>query len=153
MGEASPRAGQHRFSRSRPKPGGLDEDCVMKELLLPAAAALLAAAVPALAAEPAPRAPAREEVRIPFASFGTIRNFRADGDDVVYLEGTHRNWYRAELSPRCFELQNALQIGFDTRFNGDTLDNSSTLIVGHERCRITSLTRADGPPPRRHGRH
>jgi len=122
----------------------------MKELLFPAAAALLAAAVPAFAA-PAPSAPAREEVRIPLARF-TIRNFHPVGDDVVYLEGTRHQWYRAELVPRCFELQSALHIALDTRFNGDTLDNSSSLIVGRERCRIASLTRADGPPPprRRH---
>jgi hypothetical protein len=126
------------------------EDCAMKELLLPVSAAFLAAAVPALAVQPAPaRAPAREEVRIPFASFGAIRNFRPVGDDVVYLEGTHRRWYRAELNGPCINLPAALSIGFDTRFNGNTLDNSSTLLVGGERCRITSLTRADGPPPRR----
>jgi len=122
----------------------------MKELLFPVAAALLAASVPVFAA-PAPGAPAREEVRIPLARF-TIRNFHPVGDDVVYLEGTRHQWYRAELVPRCFELQSALHIALDTRFNGDTLDNSSSLIVGRERCRIASLTRADGPPPprRRH---
>lgn len=121
----------------------------MKELLLPAAAALMAAAIPALAAEPAPQAPAREEVRIPLAGF-VIRGFHADGDDVVYFEGTRRQWYRAELAPRCYELSSALSIALDTRFNGSTLDNSSSLIVGRERCRIISLTRADGPPQRRH---
>ena len=119
----------------------------MKELLLPAAAALLAASVPAFAA-PAPGAPAREEVRIPLARF-TIRNFQPAGNDVVFLEGPRRTWYRAELAPRCYELDSALRISLDTRFNGDTLDNSSSLLVGHERCRIVSLTRADGPPPRR----
>lgn len=118
----------------------------MKELLLPVTAALLAAAVPAMAAPPAPNG---EEVRIPFASFGAIRNFRPVGDNVVYLEATHRRWYRAELNGPCISLPGALRIRFDTRFNGDTLDNTSTLIVGGEPCRITSLTRADGPPPRR----
>lgn len=123
----------------------------MKELLLPVTAAFLAAAVPAVAAEPVKSAPAREEVRIPLAHF-VIRGFHPDGDDVVYLEGTRRQWYRAELAPRCYELQSAIRIALDTRFNGSTLDNSSSLIVGHERCRIVSLTRADGPPPR-HSRH
>ena len=119
----------------------------MRQYLLPAAAALMAAAVPALAEAPK-SAPAREEVRIPLARF-TIRNFHPVGDDVVYLEGPRHQWYRAELVPRCFNLQDALGIRVDTRFNGDTLDNSSSLIVGRERCRIASLTRADGPPPRR----
>jgi hypothetical protein len=126
------------------------EDCAVKELLLPVTAAFLAAAVPAAAAGPEPQtAPVREEVRIPFASFGAIRNFRPVGDDVVYLEGTHRRWYRAELNGPCIPLPAALRIGFDTRFNGNTLDNTSTLIVEGEHCRIMSLTRADGPPPRR----
>ena len=125
----------------------------MKTMLLPACAALLAAQVPALAS-PAEAQPARapEQVRIPFATFGTIRSFRPVGDDVVYFESTHRRWYRAELATRCFELQSAFRIGFDTRFSGSTLDNTSTLIVGRERCRIVSLTRADGPPPRRRRR-
>jgi len=130
---------------------GSMEDSAMKKLLLPLTA-FLAAAAPALAAGSAPqKAPVREEVRIPLARF-TIRNFHPVGDDVVYLEGTRHQWYRAELVPRCFELQSALHIALDTRFNGDTLDNSSSLIVGRERCRIASLTRADGPPPprRRH---
>ncbi|HYD14166.1 MAG TPA: DUF6491 family protein [Allosphingosinicella sp.] len=127
----------------------------MKGLFLPLTAALLAAAVPATAHPleaqrvSAPNAQA-EQVRIPFASFGTIRNFRPVGDDVVYLQGTHRRWYRAELNGPCISLPAALRIGFDTRFNGSTLDNTSTLIVGSgERCRISSLTRAEGPPPRR----
>jgi hypothetical protein len=120
----------------------------MKELLLPVTAALLAAAVPALAG---PSAPQPEQVRIPLASF-TIRGFHPYGDDLVYLEGTRRQWYRAELAPRCYELQSAIRIALDTRFNGNTLDNSSSLIVGRERCRIISLTRADGPPPRRRRR-
>lgn len=125
----------------------------MKTMLLPATAALLAAAVPAMAAPPAQSEPqsaaTQEQVRIPFASFGTIRSFRPVSDDVVYFEGTNRRWYRAELSPRCWELQSALRIGFDTRYSGSSLDNTSTLIVGRERCQIVSLTRADGPPPRR----
>lgn len=122
----------------------------MKAMLLPVSAALLASAVPALAGPPEPQhTVAREEVRIPFASFGAIRSFRPVGDDVVYLMGTHRRWYRAELNGPCINLPAALRLGFDTRYNGNMLDNSSTLLVGGERCRITSLTRADGPPPRR----
>ncbi len=116
--------------------------------MLPATAALLAAASSPAAAGQAP-APAQAEVRIPFTSFGAIRNFRPQGDDVVYLEGRHRNWYRATLNGPCINLPRALRIGFDTRYNGDTLDNTSTLIVEGERCRIMSLIRVDGPPPRR----
>lgn len=122
----------------------------MKSMLLPIAAALLSVAGPAIAGPSGQSATAQaEQVRIPFASFGTIRNFRAVGDDVVYLQGTHRRWYRAELNGPCLNLPAALRIGLDTRFSGNTLDNTSTLIVGGEHCRIMSLTRAESPPPRR----
>ncbi len=123
----------------------------MRQLLLPATAALLAAAIPATADAALQRAPAREEVRIPFPSYG-IRNFRPVGDDVVYLQGTHRRWYRAELNGPCINLPAALRIGFDTRFNGNTLDSPPTLIVCGVRRRLASLSRAEGPPPRRRSR-
>jgi hypothetical protein len=91
----------------------------MKELLLPVTAALLAAAVPALAG---PSAPQPEQVRIPLASF-TIRGFHPYGDDIVYLEGTHRPWDRGELAPLCYELQSARRIALDPPFSGNTLEN------------------------------
>ena len=129
----------------------------MKQLLLPAAAVLLAAAVPALASQPsandapAAKAPAPEEVRIPFASFGQIRNFRDDGDRAIYFQGTRRIWYRATFYGPCLNLPSALRIGFQNRYS-DTLDNSSTLLVDGEQCRIASLVRSDPPPSRRRGR-
>jgi hypothetical protein len=115
----------------------------MKQLALPLLAFFATAPAPALAAPP----PAEREVRIPFVQFGAIRGFRADGDDVVYLRGNRRIWYRAELNGPCINLPHALRIGLDTRYSS-TLDNSSSLLVEGERCRIMSLVQAD-PPPRR----
>lgn len=103
------------------------------------------AAAPALAAPP----PAADrEVRIPFVQFGAIRGFRPVGDDVVYLQGRRRIWYRAQLNGPCINLPHALRIGLDQRYSS-TLDNSSSLIVEGERCRIVSLVQADPPPRRR----
>ena len=102
----------------------------------------------ALAAPAAGRAPAEEEVRIPFVQFGAIRTFRTEGDDIVYLEDRRRNWYRATLSGPCLALPMAVRLGVDRRYSS-TLDNTSTLVVGGERCRIHSLVRIAAPPPRR----
>lgn len=121
----------------------------MKELLLPVTVALLAATVPAVAAQPgAGPAAASAEVRIPFPAYGAVRNFRPDGDSVVYFEGRRRQWYRAQLDGPCLNLFAAQRLGFDTR-HGNYLDNTTTLVVGGERCRIVSLIRAESPPPRR----
>jgi hypothetical protein len=115
----------------------------MKQLVLPLLALAAAMSTPALAQPRSDR-----EVRIPFVQFGAIRGFRPVGDDVVYLQGNRRIWYRAQLNGPCFNLQSALRIGLDQRYSS-TLDNSSSIIVEGERCRIVSLVQADPPPRRR----
>jgi len=99
------------------------------------------------AGAPAP-SPQAEEARIPFVGFRNIHTFHPVGDEIVYLQDTRRNWYRATLTGPCFNLPQAIRIGVDTRFNGDTLDHTSTFIVDGERCPIQSLVRSDPPPPR-----
>jgi hypothetical protein len=113
-----------------------------------AACLLMAAPLAANASPPTGPVP-DEEVRVPFVQFGGIRSFHAVGDDIVYLEGRRsREWYRATMNGPCLNLAHALRIGIDTRFNGNTLDNSSRLLVDGDSCAIRSLVRS-GPPPRR----
>lgn len=83
----------------------------MKKLALPLVALVATASVPALAGPPT----ADREVRIPFVQFGAIRGFRPVGDDVVYLQGRRRIWYRAQLNGPCINLPHALRIGLDQR--------------------------------------
>lgn len=111
-----------------------------------AAGLMMAAPLGASASAP----PADQEVRIPFVQFGGVRSFRAVSDQVVYLEGRRsREWYRATMNGPCFNLAYALSIGIDTRFNGNTLDNSSRLLVDGDSCPILSLVRSEPPPRRR----
>lgn len=112
--------------------------------------ALLIAAALAFAAGPA--SPQPEEARIPFVGFRSIHTFHPVGDDVIYLRDTRRNWYRATLAGPCFNLNTALRIAVDTRYSGDTLDNTSSFIVDGQRCPIHSLVRSDPPPRRQHRR-
>ena len=88
-----------------------------------------------------------EEVRIPLPGF-RIRNFRAESRDVVYLEDRSRNWYRAELIGPCFDLPFAQAIGIDTR-GSSNFDRFSAIVVGRDRCQLTSLTRSEKPSKRR----
>jgi Family of unknown function (DUF6491) len=118
----------------------------MKTLLIPILAAALPA--PALAAPPQQQSEGvrGEEVRIPFPRF-RLRDFRAESRDVVYLEDRNRNWYRAEVIGACLDLPFAQAIGIDTR-GSSSFDKFSTLVVGGERCQLTSLTRSEKPPKR-----
>ena len=114
----------------------------MKWIAAPLAAALAAAPASALAP------PQPEEARIPFVAFNSIRSFRPVSDTIVYIQDQRRNWYRATLAVPCFNIQSALRLAVNTRY-GDTLDNTSSFIVGGEHCRIASLVRSEPPPPRR----
>ena len=122
---------------------------MMSKLILALAAAASLAA-PA-AAKPRPAAPViGQEARIPFASMGGIRSVHADDDDIVYLQDYRRRWYRAELIGPCFGLRWAMRVAVDTR-GSSAFDRGSALLVGDERCLISSLTYSD-PPPRRASR-
>lgn len=117
----------------------------MNKILFPILAAVLAA--PAVAAAPQ-RADLAEmargdEVRIPFPGF-RLRNFRAESQDVVYLQDHRRNWYRAEVIGPCTELPFANAIGIDTR-GSSSFDRFSAIVVGGDRCQLTSLTRSEKP--------
>ena len=115
----------------------------MKKLIL-ALASAFALATPSLAA---PAAASPEEARIPFVNFGGIRSFHANGDDIVYLQDSHRQWYRAELLGRCWGLSWAHRLGVDTR-GSSTFDRFSALVVDGERCPLISLTRSEKPDRR-----
>lgn len=96
------------------------------------------------AAAPAAKGP---EASIPFASFGTIRNYRVESNRVVFLEGLNRRWYRAELLAPCFDLPFTEAIGIETRPDNQ-FDRFSTLLVRGQRCPLTSLTAVEGEPPK-----
>ena len=122
----------------------------MKSLILALAAAAAVAPHAALA-DPGPPARARQEARIPFLAFGTIRHFEPVGKNLVYLQDRRRRWYRAELAGRCLELPHAHYIGIDTG-GGPFVDRFSALIVEGQRCQLRSLTRSEAPPRRQDGK-
>ena len=119
----------------------------MKSLTLALAAAAAAVVPSAARADREPPAKARQEARIPFPAFGTVRHFEPAGRNVVYLQDRRRRWYRAELAGRCLELPHAHYIGLDTG-GGPFVDRFSALIVEGQRCPLRSLTRSEAPPPR-----
>jgi len=111
---------------------------------------LLPLALFAAAAAAAPPPQPGGEVRIPFPSRGGIVRMQADGDDALYVQDRHQQWYRAQLYGPCYGLSRALGIGFDTRGSMD-FDRYATIVVGDERCQIQSLA-LSGPPPSKRSR-
>jgi hypothetical protein len=121
----------------------------MPRTLLAAAAlpALLFAAVPATAQDDA--RPTGPEASIPFVDHGGIYNYEVDrGGEGLWIQDRSRKWYYARFFTRCSDLPYAFQIGVKSWGASDTLDRGSTILVGHDRCAISSLVRS-GPPPKK----
>ena len=74
---------------------------------------------------------------------------RCDADDGegIYLQDAHRDWYYASLFGPCLDLPFATRIGV-VNWGFETVDDSSTILVGRDRCRIDRLVHS-GPPPKR----
>ena len=105
--------------------------------------ALLAAASVASASETiTPKA------YIPFANSGGIRDWKADRDQGLWVQDTHRQWYYAKFMAPCTGLNFAQTIGFDTH-PLDRFDQFSTIYVpgvGGGRCAVQSFTVSGAPP-------
>jgi hypothetical protein len=109
--------------------------------------AIFAAAVAAALATSAQAAPTihSAQASIPFVNYGGIRDWHAADSKTLYIQDSHRNWYRADLFAPCFELPFAQTIGFVTR-GIDSFDRFSSIRVRGERCEVSSLVRSDPPP-------
>jgi hypothetical protein len=92
----------------------------------------------ASAREPAPY------VSIPFANHGGIRDWRADDNRSLWIEGRSGQWYYAEMFGPCFGLNFAERIGFVTAPYG-SFDRWSSVIVDGQKCTIGSLRLSDPP--------
>jgi hypothetical protein len=106
--------------------------------------ALLFAAPPAFAAQPAAKAPAAS---IPFANHHGVRDWVAQGERTIYFQDAARHWYRATLFAPSVDLPFAQVIGYDTGPIG-TLDKWSTIIIRGQRYPLQSFERVAGPPAR-----
>lgn len=108
------------------------------------AAFALVVSAPAYAAQPKDA----KEASVPFVNHGNIDDFRADGDQAVYLRVNGFDWYYARLMGPCVQLPFAERIGVETQ-GTDTLDHFATLIVGGQRCPLASLVKSAAPPTKK----
>ena len=111
------------------------------------AAALVAGAALAGAAEPkrdVSNPTASQEARIPFAALGGIRNWVADGETALYIEGNHNQWYYAMLLGHCLDLPYAERIGFVMEPD-NSFDKFSAIVVRDHVCHVKSMVKSERP--------
>ena len=82
---------------------------------------------------------------IPFVKYNGIYDFRADGDNAIYLQDDRHNWYHATFMGPCTDLPFATRIAVKTR-DTSSLDRFGEIIVGDDECQIEELVTSDPPP-------
>jgi hypothetical protein len=95
---------------------------------------------------------ASAETAIPFVSSDGILDWKAVGQDTLYIQGSDGRWFLVRTTGPCTRLGQAMTLGFVTS-GVDQLDRFGAILAQGQRCQITSVTRAAGPPPGelRHG--
>ena len=123
------------------------KDPDMKKLLSIALAAvlLLPAASPVLAKSADEPRPLGVESSIAFPNDATIKTWEADGEDGIWIQTRHRDWYYGKFATICRDLDFAHGIGIDTRGTSQ-LDRFAAILVGRERCQLISFV-TSAPPP------
>jgi len=108
-------------------------------LLIPFAAFAIAASPPTTVRQSPP-----PEASIPFADAGSVTDWRADGDQAVYFEDVHGQWYRADLMRPSFDLPFAEAIGIDSGPVG-TLDRFGAIYVDGQKYQFQSFQKVESP--------
>ncbi|GAB4143208.1 MAG: hypothetical protein Tsb0016_12100 [Sphingomonadales bacterium] len=111
------------------------------------AAALGGLALIIAAATPAQAGGEGQRASIPFADLGNIRDWRAYGDDILYVESVTGQWYQAEVFGPCLALPFAETIAFVTEPDG-SLDKFSSIWVDGDRCFFRSFEKIAQEPSR-----
>jgi hypothetical protein len=118
----------------------------MKQKLALSLAALLLPLSAAAAIEPAAETRTLGvESGIVFPSDSSIRNWKADRDRGIWIEGRRGEWYYGSFAGICRDLDFAQAIGVDVRGSA-RLDRFATILVRGERCPLTSFV-SSAPPP------
>ena len=121
----------------------------MKRTLALSLAAMLLPLSAAAADEPAKATRALGvESGITFPSDATIRNWQADGDDGIWIEGSRGEWFYGRFIGPCRDLNFAQGIGVDTR-GVSRLDRFATILVRGERCQLGSFVTSAAPPSKK----
>jgi hypothetical protein len=109
---------------------------------------VLAAPLPSRAADKVVE-PSPLEAEIPFARFGGVQDWRADGTRGLFIRGRGMDqWYYATLMGSCSGLPFATAIGIEQDAR-DVIDRYSTIIVNGQRCSFSSFAMSEPPASHR----
>lgn len=89
--------------------------------------------------------PTTADASIAFANHGGIYDWRADGNQGMWIQDRHRQWYYAKFMGFCSGLPFANTVGFATGPGGDLDRWSYVRVRDSGRCYFQSFDRSSGP--------
>ena len=106
--------------------------------------ALLALFAPAAYAADA--APAAKATAIQFDQLKGVKSWKKGGDNIVFVQGSSGDWYKAMLLETCMTLDTSKGVNFMTELDPLTNIKVSRVVVARHICTVDTLTKVDGPP-------
>jgi hypothetical protein len=104
------------------------------------ALSLMAPATVALAAAPAQPA-------LQFDQLGPVKAWRAGGENIVFVQDSKGQWYKATLFETCMSLDTSKGVKFQTEIDPATNAKESKVVVDRHICTVQTLAKSDPPPP------
>ena len=105
------------------------------------------AAVLMLAAPAVMAAEAAKPAGVLFDQLKGVKAWRRGGDNIVYVQSSGGDWYKAVMLETCMTLDTKKGISFITELDPVTNNKQSRVVVDRHICTVDSLTKLDGQPP------
>jgi hypothetical protein len=84
-----------------------------------------------------------------FVSHARLRNWLADGERGLWIQGGNAEWFYARFSAACHGLNSTNSLMFDTGSSGNIDRATSVVLPGGGRCEMQTLAPSAGPPKNR----
>jgi hypothetical protein len=78
-----------------------------------------------------------------------MRNWLADGERGLWIQGGDTEWFYARFSAACHGLNSTNSLAFDTGASGDIDRTTSVILPEGGRCKMQTFAPSAGPPKNR----
>ncbi len=98
---------------------------------------------------PAVKDAAGTVVAAPLVHHADMRNWLADGERGMWIQGGNSEWFYASFSGACHGLNSTNSLVFDTGPSGDIERTTSVVLPGGGRCEMRTFAPSVGPSKNR----
>jgi hypothetical protein len=85
-------------------------------------------------------------VAVPSVHRADMRNWLADGERGLWIQGGNSEWFYARFSAACHGLNSTNSLVFDTGSSGNIDRTTSVVLPEGGRCKMQTFAHSAGPP-------